>query len=73
MATLEMWIIYRFSRKDIVTKLQSKLATVCEALGLKSVIPFSLTLADGCEISAQVLLPQLGAPKGTIIVTSFRI
>ena len=54
-----------------MTRLQSDFQKVCTELGLRVEIPFKLKLIDGCEISAQALLPQLGAPKGTIIVTSF--
>jgi len=54
-----------------MTRLQSDFAKVCSELGLRIEIPFKLKLVDGCEITAQVLLPQLGASRGTIIVTSF--
>lgn len=54
-----------------MTRLQSDFAKVCGELGLRLEIPFNLKLPDGCEVTAQVLLPQLGAPRGMIIVTSF--
>ena len=54
-----------------MTRLQSDLKRVCDQLGLRIVNPFKLAFAGGDEISAQALLPQLGAPRGTIIVTSF--
>jgi hypothetical protein len=54
-----------------MTRLQSYLAKACGDLGLRVEIPFQVKFTDGSEISAQVLLPQLGAPRGTIIVTNF--
>lgn len=54
-----------------MTRLQSDFKRVCSELGLRIEVPFHLKLGDGCEITAQALLPQLGAPRGTIIVTSF--
>jgi|CXWL01.1.fsa_nt_gi hypothetical protein len=54
-----------------MTRLQSYFAKACGVLGLRVEIPFQLKFTDGSQISAQVLFPQLGAPRGTIIVTLF--
>jgi hypothetical protein len=54
-----------------MTQLQTQLRDVCQQLGLRIVIPFKLELIGGNTISAQALLPQLGAERGMIIVTSF--
>ena len=54
-----------------MTRLQSALQHASEDLGLKVVIPFILNLRQGVQINAQALLPQLGAPKGMIVVSRY--
>ena len=51
--------------------LQSFLQQACQELGLDIVIPFSLNVREGIQIKAQVLLPQLGAANGMIIVNDY--
>jgi hypothetical protein len=54
-----------------MTKLQNDLKRACKELGLTIKVPFHLTVRPGKKISAQALLPQLGAPKGMIVVNDF--
>lgn len=49
--------------------MQSSLERACQELGLTIVAPFSLTVREGVRVDAQALLPQLGAPKGMIVVS----
>jgi hypothetical protein len=51
-----------------MTNLQTSLQRACQELGLTIVLPFLLTAREGIQISAQALLPQLGAPRGVIVV-----
>lgn len=55
----------------MMTKLQSFLQRACNELGLTVVAPVVLTVRENIRINAQALLPQLGAPKGMIIVNNF--
>ena len=52
-----------------MTDPQNFLERACRELGLSIVAPFRLTLHPGVEIAGKALLPQLGAPKGMIIVS----
>ena len=54
-----------------MTFLQTFLQRACQELGLTIVVPFFLTVRNGVQIDAQVLLPQLGAPKGMIVVNHY--
>ena len=54
-----------------MTRQQPCLQRACEELGLELVIPFTLILREGVQIDAQALMPQLGGPKGMIIVTHY--
>lgn len=51
-----------------MTKLQSFLERASRELEITIVVPFGLTLRDGVQITAQALLPDLGADKGMIVV-----
>lgn len=54
-----------------MTNLQSLLQRACQELGLTIVMPFLLPVRDSIQINAQALLPELGAPKGMIIVNHY--
>lgn len=54
-----------------MTDLQLSLARACRELGLTIVVPFHVTLRSGVQVSAEALLPHLGAPKGMIVVSHF--
>lgn len=54
-----------------MTNLQTFLQHACQELGLTIVVQFVLTVREGFQINAQALLPQLGAPKGMIIVNHY--
>ncbi len=54
-----------------MTKLQTYLQQACNELGITLVIPFLLMVREGVQINAQALLPQLGSPKGMIIVSRY--
>jgi hypothetical protein len=54
-----------------MTNLQTSLQRACQELGLTIVAPFLFTVREGIQISARALLPQLGAPKGMIVVNDY--
>lgn len=54
-----------------MTKLQTFLNQACQTLGIQIVIPFSLTVCGNIRIDAQALLPQLGGPRGMIVVSRY--
>jgi len=54
-----------------MTNLQSFLQRACHDLGLNIIAPFLLTVHEGIQINAQALIPQLGAPKGMIVVNHY--
>ncbi len=50
---------------------QDFLARACEDLGIRIVSPYDLELDEGAKIMAIALLPDLGGPKGMLIVKHF--
>jgi hypothetical protein len=52
-----------------VSKLAEKWSHIADALGLRIVAPFTLTLPSGARVEADVLLQEFGAPKGMLLVT----
>jgi len=53
-----------------MNKMQEHLLRAGKELGLKVIAPFELTLPSGRKLVADVLLPDLGHPKGTIVTQS---
>ena len=56
-----------------MTRLQDDLRRACRELGLVIRAPFVLALPSGKQLAATALLPQLGAPKGMIVVSSYDV
>ena len=56
-----------------MTRLQDDLQRACRELGLVMEAPFLLVLRSGKQLAATALLPQLGAPKGMIVVSSYDV
>jgi hypothetical protein len=54
-----------------MTRLQADLRRAARELGLRIVTPYVLDLRPGRQIQAVALLPQLGAPEGTVIFERF--
>jgi hypothetical protein len=52
-------------------KLHDELSRAATDLGLQVLAPFQITLNSGRTLSAVALFPELGAPRGMIIVRSF--
>lgn len=50
---------------------QKRLFRSCEELGLKIQLDYPIKLNDGLDVTVPVLLPQLGANRGMIVVSSF--
>jgi hypothetical protein len=53
-----------------MNKLQDYLVRAGNDLGITVVAPFTLILDSGRKLSAEALLPELGAPQGTIVFQS---
>ena len=54
-----------------MTRQQEFLRRACSELGLQIEVPCVLELRPDCRISAQALLPQLGAENGMIVVRQY--
>jgi hypothetical protein len=54
-----------------MNKMQEHLFRAGSDLGLQVVIPFEITLKSGRRVVAEALLPELGAPRGTVVFRSF--
>ena len=54
-----------------MTRLQTELQRAADDLGLGIVVPYVVDVRPGLQIHALALFPQLGAPKGMLIVNSF--
>lgn len=51
-------------------KLREYLLRAGDDLGITVIAPFALELKSGSELSAEALLPEFGAPNGTIVCRS---
>ena len=47
---------------------QKELVRAAENLGLEVIAPYTFELPSGLQLNADALFPELGAPKGTIVV-----
>ena len=54
-----------------MNKLQEYLLRAGSDLDITVIVPFALNLPSGRKLSAEALLPELGAPKGTIVCRFF--
>ena len=54
-----------------MNKLQAYLVRAGNELGIQVIAPFELKLESGARLCAEALLPQLGAPKGTVVIQSY--
>lgn len=54
----------------MMNKLRGYLLRAGDDLGIKVIVPFILLLKSGRKLSAEALLPELGAPNGTIVCKS---
>ena len=54
-----------------MTNLATRLSRACSALGLRAELGFNLSLGEGIEVHAVARIPDLGAPKGMLVVNSF--
>jgi len=50
-----------------MTPMQSTLARAAKELGLRIEVGKVVMLPDGARVEAQVLFPDLGAPRGTLV------
>jgi hypothetical protein len=53
-----------------MNRLQAFLVRAANDLGLEVKVPFEVILPSGQKVMAEVLLPQLGAPKGMLVFQS---
>lgn len=54
----------------MMDRMQDYLIRAGEELGIRVIVPFELLMDSGRLLSADALLPDLGAPKGTIVLRS---
>jgi hypothetical protein len=56
-----------------MTNLQKKLLAACRELELSIIVPCHIQLPKGGYVEALALLPDLGAGKGMVIVSDYKI
>jgi hypothetical protein len=54
-----------------MTRLQNDLVRAGKSLGLRIITPYEVTLPSGRNVVADALIPEIGSPKGMLIVQSY--
>jgi hypothetical protein len=60
-----------FSLRLTMNRLQESLARAARELGHRIIAPFELTVDAGRVLVADALFPDLGAPRGMLVVQSY--